>query len=143
MTPARIVVHHSLTRDSQTVSWGAIRHYHTKVLGWRDIGYHVGVELVRSGDHEYYEILMGRMWDEIGAHEPAVNQDSLGICFVGDFDREEPPMGQLITGAKLIAYWMRRFGIPKDQVFGHHDFRPDKSCPGRQFNMSLLRGMLP
>ncbi len=142
MTPTKIVVHHSLTADSQTVSWGAIRHYHTVVLGWQDVGYHAGVELVRSGTHEYYEILLGRMWDRIGAHEPAVNAESLGVCFVGDFDLKEPPMGQLVVGARLIAYWMKLFGISKHSVYGHRDFRPDKSCPGRRFDMDVLRGML-
>ena len=142
MKPTKIVVHASATKDSGTVSWGAIRWYHTQVLGWRAVGYHCGLELVKSGEHEYYEVLMGRMWDEIGAHEPAVNAESLGICFVGDFDNEEPPMGQLVAGAKMIAYWMRLFGISKDSVYPHRFFRPDKSCPGKRFDMDLLRGML-
>jgi hypothetical protein len=142
MTPNKVLVHCSATKDSGTVSWGAIRYYHTIVLGWRDIGYHAGVERVKSGDHEYYEILMGRMWDEQGAHEPEANADSLGICFVGDFDNEAPTLGQLIVGAKQIAYWMRLFGISKDRVYGHNFFNPSKSCPGRLFNMDTLRGML-
>lgn len=145
MTPKRIILHHSLTADSGTVSWGAIRHYHMTApeYGYDDIGYHAGVELVKSGAHEYYEVLLGRAWDRMGAHARGHNYDSLGLCFIGNFDLTEPPMGQLIVGVRLVAYWMRQFGIVRSSVYGHREFNAGKTCPGSMFDLDMFRGMLP
>lgn len=137
--PKKITVHNSATRDSGTVSWGAIRKYHTETLGWSDIGYHAGVELVKSGNELYYEILMGRMWDRQGAHVRGHNQDNLGICFIGDFDLREPPQAQLIAGAKIIALWMKLFDIPIEEIYTHRRFDPTKTCPGDKFKPSILK----
>lgn len=49
MKPTHIIIHHSATNDGRTVSWEAIRWYHTRTNGWHDIGYHFGVELLDMG----------------------------------------------------------------------------------------------
>jgi hypothetical protein len=135
----KIIVHHSLTKDSGTVTWGAIRNYHLS-LGWTDIGYHAGVELVTNGPNADYEVLMGRPWDRPGAHAKDQNHDSLGICFIGNYDLTVPPEPMLIAGAKLIALWMRLFQIDEYGIYGHSDFS-DKSCPGTKFPLVDLIGM--
>ena len=142
MKPTKIIIHHSLTKDSQTVSWGAIRWWHTIKLGYDNIGYHCGVELVGSGSHVYYEILLGRMWDEVGAHTRGQNTSSLGICFVGNYDEVEPSDDMLIAGARVIKMWMKLFDIPLEEIYAHHHFADYKSCPGRMFSLQRLKDLI-
>ena len=40
MKPDYILIHSSGTKDSETLSWGAIRQYHIFDNGWIAIGYH-------------------------------------------------------------------------------------------------------
>lgn len=140
MYPRHVIVHHSLTKDSKTVSWGAIREYHIKTLGWKDIGYHAGIELI--GDE--YQIMPGRPWNEEGAHckEQGMNRQSLGICLVGNFDFAPPPHPQLELAVDLVRLWMKTFGITLDNIHRHSDFATYKSCPGTQFPWQKFLEML-
>ncbi len=138
--PKRILIHNSATRDSGTVSWGAIRRYHTHVKKWRGgIGYHAGVELVLSGQEVYYEVLMGRMWDVQGAHVRGHNRNTLAICFIGNFDKTVPSDNMIKAGAKVIALWLKLFGLSIKDIYPHNEFNAYKSCPGVHFNMGYLK----
>ncbi len=130
----QIIIHHSLTADSKTVSWGAIRRYHVETLGWVDIGYTYGIELI-GGD---FEILCGRMLDMPGAHTKGQNTDSIGICMVGNFDLAPPLPKQWELLAKLCKSLCRVFDIKLSKIKGHRDFA-DKTCPGKMVDMQLLR----
>lgn len=135
MIPKRIILHHSFTADSQTVSWGPIRQYHKEIKGWKNIGYHAGIENVNG----YYEILLGRMWNEVGAHTQGHNQDSFGLCFVGNFDESEVPPEQWNTGVKLVTSLCKLFIIPVERIYGHREFNSLKTCPGTKFNLDGFR----
>ena len=140
MRPTHIVIHHSLTKDSGTVSWDAIRRYHVDVQGWRDIGYHFGIELVGKR----YEIFCGRMLGERGAHckQVMMNDVSVGVCLIGNFDTRTPPGGQLNLAVKLCRSLMEMFSIPVENVKGHFEFASYKTCPGRMFDMNEFRKQL-
>ncbi len=134
----KIIIHHSLTRDSETVSWGAIRRYHMIELGWLDIGYHWGIE--RVGD--YYEILKGRSMDWNGAHTWGQNRTSIGICCVGNFDEEIPSRALIAKLDNLLAWLVSLYGISYSCIFGHRNFSP-KTCPGKLFTMEEARRDYP
>lgn len=133
MKPKKIIIHHSLTKDSETVSWGVIRNFHVNQNRWSDIGYHFGVENLRGQT----EILLGRFPDRSGAHCRRNNQNSIGVCFVGNFDIQRPPEESWAAGIKLCRYLMRTYNIQIIQ--GHRELDPGKSCPGRLFNLDEFR----
>ena len=133
MKPTRIILHHSLTKDSKTVSTGAIRDYHINRCGWTDIGYHFLIEKARN----HPEIFAGRMPDVKGVHCSGHNQNTIGICFVGNFDVDEVPVSVWNKGIKLVKYLIRQFDIK--EIVGHCELNPLKSCPGKNFNINKFR----
>lgn len=132
----RIIVHHSKTPDGATLSVPAIRKYHVETNGWADIGYHFLVEEV--GDH--VEVIVGRPLDRTGAHCQGHNNDSIGICFVGDFDLEAPSDHLLeVAASRLIVPLLRLFNLGAASIEGDRTNYPTKTCPGRMFDLERLR----
>ena len=138
MIPKKIILHHSLTKDNDTVSWGVIRKYHINNCKWNDIGYHFGIENLRGQT----EILMGRMLNKQGAHCKGYNSDSIGICFVGNYDVFYPLKESWNQGIKLVQSLMDIFNIDIKDVYGHREFNTYKSCPGRLFDLDKFRNDL-
>ena len=150
MTPQYVLIHHSLTKDGEVVDWEAIRKYHRQVQGWSDIGYHYGIERVGNG----ILLQIGRPESQPGAHvkEMHMNSKSIGICVVGHFDLAPPGLEIMRFLAEIVRRKVAEYGIPINAVLGHRevgamagfDWRKGqyKSCPGRHFNMDLLRQMV-
>jgi N-acetylmuramoyl-L-alanine amidase len=143
MNPTKIILHHSATKDSGTVSWNAIRRYHINECKWGDIGYHFGIEYVEDAGAPAgsYEILVGRTLDQVGAHTSGHNSDSVGICFIGNFDLLPPPMRQFEAGVKLVRWLCAQYGIEKSEIYGHRQFSP-KTCPGLYFDIEIFKEAL-
>ena len=161
--PKRIVLHHSATIDGSTFSWDDIKRYHTswryksniiseeqaKLLmqqekkvtwPWSDIGYHDGIELI--GDQYFY--LRGRLPNVKGAHCAVkdFNKDSLGICFVGNYDIQDVSREMFDMGIRLVKYYMQVYEIPASKIYGHREIDPRKSCPGKKFPLDEFRNKL-
>jgi N-acetylmuramoyl-L-alanine amidase len=137
MIPKNIILHCSATEDSETPSWEAIRRFHTEIRGWRDIGYHYGLE-----DYEgELVILRGRKPFDMGAHCVAGgrNRDSLGVCVVGEYDTEAPSEERYLTTVALLTSLCFMFHIPPENVYGHREFESGKTCPGLMWDLDKLR----
>jgi len=137
MKPEYIILHHSLTQDSKTVSWGAIKRHHIEERKWSDIGYHFGTELI----NEDYQVLLGRMPNKPGAHckQFSMNYNSIGICFVGNFDLHKPTSLMWEKGLELVRWLKEVYKIPTDHVRGHCEYAAYKSCPGTLFDVNQFR----
>ena len=135
-----IIGHCSGTRDGKVADWSAIKKYHTKTNGWTDIGYHFGFEMVDGG----LTTFCGRPLNVSGAHCSAgnMNKNSIGVCFIGDFDKEEPSKDLLKYGAKYVAGLCELLKIRVDNVRAHRDFESKKTCPGSKFDMILFRAFV-
>lgn len=138
LVPRQIIVHHSATVDGATYSWGAIERYHTQEMGWRDIGYHAGCEMVGAD----IGCLFGRPDYMAGAHTAGRNEDTLGFCFVGNYDGVGPDLRVLrIAVRRVIVPWLKRFRLVAEDVRPHREFA-NKTCPGKLFDMDVLRDII-
>ena len=133
--PNKIIIHHSATPDGLVLKdFDAIRNYHINTNGWLDIGYHYVIESVANE----YKIIKGRPEEMEGAHCPGENQQSIGICVVGDFTNAEPTDAQYLTLVYCIKDIYKRHGeLP---VYGHKNFY-NTGCPGI-LNIDKVRNLL-
>lgn len=77
-----------------------------------------------------------------GIHAGQCNSAYIGVEVVGNYDVEPWPhaVGALVYGVVLAL--MRWAKIPPRRVLGHRECLKNKSCPGRQVNMDLVRQVL-
>jgi hypothetical protein len=72
-----------------------------------------------------------------------MNELALHLCIVGNFDVVEPSDTLLGFAAKyVIRPWLVRYRMTAENVIGHRDAAPDRTCPGRLFDLDRLRGMV-
>ncbi|WGY00652.1 N-acetylmuramoyl-L-alanine amidase [Nocardioides sp. QY071] len=160
-TVEQVHVHHTATgndyrkRDVPRIL-RAIYRYHTKTLGWSDVGYN------------YFVDRFGRIWagrrgadgdrDTRGAHTLGFNHTSVGIAVLGSYQEAAPTPKVLAGVAKIAAWKLRKYHrdplattpvlshgsdlYPKGTVAtlpvidGHRDTN-DTECPGQYLYAAL------
>jgi len=124
-----IVIHHSASAD---VSADVIRGWHL-ARGWSDIGYHFVVR--KDGSIEN-----GRAKNLIGAHTMGYNRTTIGICFTGNFDLDQPEPVQLISAAALIIKLNQEYR--KKLIISRHCDLVATKCPGKNFDLAALLNLV-
>ena len=140
-----IVVHNSGTRQGNA---RVFDYYHKHVRRMQNgLAYHfvigngtsTGNGQIEVGDRWRRQINGGHV------HSDYLNNISLGICLVGDFNRDQPTRAQLDACEELIRYLRDRCGktergtIP---VKPHREMNPPRwptDCPGDDFPYSWFR----
>ncbi|MDO5478121.1 MAG: peptidoglycan recognition family protein [Clostridia bacterium] len=98
--------------------------------GWSGIGYHFYVR--KDGS-----IYRGRPIEKIGAHAEGNNLDSVGICFEGNFEKEDMQKTQVDAGKMLVAHIQECYGRKLDLLM--HKELSATLCPGKKFPFDKIK----
>jgi N-acetylmuramoyl-L-alanine amidase len=126
-----IVIHCAATKPSMDIGKDEIRKWHVDDNGWEDIVYHFIIR--RNGTVEE-----GRKIDYQGAHAPAVNSRSIGICLIGGLSEDNKPennftLEQFLSLSNVVDLMQSKYEIKS--IVGHGDVQENKkNCPG--FNVA-------
>ena len=161
----KIVIHHTATSNDYTDGAAEVRAiytYHTRTLGWGDIGYNMLVDRygkVYEGRHGRGESaypgreILGD--DVVAGHAYAYNYGTTGISAIGNSSKAEPTLELLAALEQAATFecarqfidpqeasdFLRSDGVwhedPLDNIAGHGDVNATE-CPG-----VFLDGWLP
>ncbi len=142
-----IIIHHSATDEGNAAIFDK---WHREENGWSGVGYDFvignGTDSV-DGQVEPTYRWRGQL---AGAHTGGTpgnwaNEEAIGICLVGDFNRYPPTARQRESLVRLIRFLQQRYHIPKSRIYGHGSTPGghQTDCPGIRFNMTRLKSALP
>ena len=131
-----IVLHHTATEVGSMAGIDAVHRQRHDSEGkpWRGIGYHF---LIGNGHGmPDGQIEPSFRWREqsAGAHAGVrqYNEYGIGICLVGDFQKQPPTDAQVASVTQLVTWLRTEFHISADHILSHSAVRPTE-CPGRMF----------
>jgi len=121
-----IVLHHSAGPADQTPE--SIARFHIETRGWSGIAYNYLI-------YEDGRIFAARPLDVVPACVKGHNEESLCICFVGDFSAR-PPSPTAIAAGVWLTHLLRNAYTQIVGVRGHREM-PDQAtpCPGTAFDL--------
>lgn len=133
-----IVIHHSASPSGSAAVFDKMH----RQKGWDELGYHF---VIGNGtDSGNGQVEIGSRWpkQKHGAHaktpDNRYNDYGIGICLVGDFDKDRPTPQQIAALTRLTAYLMRTYHITSINVIGHKDTKAT-ACPGRNLSVVQIR----
>ncbi len=137
-----IIIHNSGTRQGNARIFDV---YHRRVRKMQNgLAYHFVIGNGNSSGNG--EIEIGNRWTRQinGGHVASdyLNDIAIGICLVGDFNRDQPTKEQLEAIDEIVTYLRGRVGKIKGKqsiVKGHKEINPKPTdCPGDRFPLGWL-----
>lgn len=129
-----IVIHHSATMADKATNMDRVHREERRMEN--GLAYHFVIGNGRGmGDGEVY---IGNRWRRQiqGGHLKSTykNEISIGICLVGNFEKQPPTRRQLAALESLIRYLLARTEVHPTGVTTHTIIHPNHTlCPGRHF----------
>lgn len=115
-----IILHHAAASGLTAQD---IHRYHRDTNGWVGIGYNYYVR--KDGS-----VYRGRPENCVGAHTYGYNDESIGVCFEGNFETDTMGEAQYMAGIALLKDILSRY--PGLEIKQHKDFDAT-ACPGANF----------
>jgi hypothetical protein len=133
-----IVVHHTVGGRPLTVVGAkrelqSMQRHHMRSQGWSDIGYN----FIIDG--------FGRVWEgrgayRVGAHTLGRNTGTIGVAFMGNYEKVELSDRQIAAFNNLLER-LKLFGVRASRVRGHKQMPGQATaCPGRNIMRQLNLG---
>jgi len=135
-----IVIHHSATRQGNAKYFDS---YHRRRGMRNGLAYHFVINNGTSG-REQGELEIGSRWKKQlnGGHckQDWINNSGIGICLVGNFNKDKVSKEQFNTLFELCKLLIERYNIPVKNIMGHGHVRGEHSaCPGKYFPLKELK----
>jgi hypothetical protein len=141
-----VVLHHSANPEG---NYDQIDGEHRKILGYDGCGYHFVIGNGTGSEDGQIEVSQRWVNQKHGVHcrnakNAQADEYGIGICLVGDLDKEPPTPRQLAAARALISYLQSRYAIEQRNVETHsHLAAKPTVCPGRYFSTDDLLSTSP
>jgi len=126
-----IVIHHSDTDNGNRASFDR---NHREKRGWLGVGYDFVIGNGHGSGDGAIEVTF--RWEQQiqGAHAGVkeYNEHGIGICLVGNFERDYPTQKQMESLVSLVSYLQEKCHIPAANILMHRNVKNTR-CPGRNF----------
>jgi len=113
----QLIIHHTAGRLSDTPEM--VREWH-RAKGFTD----------RAGKAGYHFFIMSngflfpeRPVEEMGCHTKNFNANSIGICLMGDFRRDQPTDAQVETLVALLISLVLKYDLKFWNIYPHRDIK--------------------
>lgn len=142
-----IVIHHSVTPQSwskeKTLKVIDDEHHNPNIHSFKNgIGLYVAYHMLIFPDGNIKDT---RPINEVGHHAGnlPVNNVSVGICLIGNFETDQPTPEQSDSLKRILKSLMADYGITRDNIKLHKEVRlKPTACPGKNITHAYIDSLL-